>query len=190
MLDLITPGPDRPPLRSVRGDIVRGHFERAPEQQPFGIAPEVVHENATVNVERVVYAHEFQFQPESLGHLEYVLCGGGPTLCLAHRITEPPDFDQILLARIEGRAFGEDELREGIVVEVPERANAMPERLRAGERVAAVARQTGTGVAVAADLQIEAGQELYFEEGELRFPLTNVDFDPTGEEIAAGFGVR
>ena len=190
MLDLISPGADRLPLRSFRGDIVRGHFERPPEQQPFGIAPAVVHENAMVNVERVVYAHEFQFQPESLTQLEYVLFGGGAELFLAHRITEAPDFDQILPARIEGRAFDEEELREGVVVEIPERANAMPERLRAGDRVAAVARRTGTGVAVAADLQIEAGQELYFEEGELRFPLTNVDFDPTGEEIAAGFGVR
>ena len=185
MLDLIAPGPGQPALRSLRGNIVRGHFERG-EDQPLGIAMADIHPGAAVDVVRVVYVHEFEFHPAPLAQLEYVLFGQGQALFLAHRITQPPDFDQILPARIEGHVFTDDELQQGIVVSVPDRANTIPQRLREGDQVGGTARRTGRGGTISADLRIAAGRELFFEEGELRFPLRNEDFAPTDEEVAAG----
>jgi plastocyanin len=184
MLDLIASDPGQPALRSLSGNIVRGHFERG-DDQPFGIEMANVHSNATVDVVRVVYAHEFEFHPAPLAQLEYVLFGQGESLYLAHRITQPPDFDQILPVRIEGHVFTDDELQGGIVISVPDRANTILERLKGGEQVVGIARRTGMGGTIADDLQIVADPELFFEEGELRFPLTPSDFDPTQAEIDA-----
>jgi len=102
-------------------------------------------------------------------------------LFLAHQITQPPDFDQIVAVGVDGRNFTPDELQSGIVVSVPGRENGAATRLRAGDSVDAVA----TGDAdPSATLRIEVLSEPYFEEGEL---LATPTFAPTPLEIEAGF---
>jgi hypothetical protein len=187
MLDLIAPAAGTSPLASFRGAIVRGHFERDADPQPFDIEWHVVQEDVPVDVTRVIYAHEFSFRPAPVAHLEYILFGQGDELFLAHRITQDPDFDQLLPARSDGHAFTDDELQRGIVVVIPQRENRLAERLMDGDRVEANAQDAGTGVHLATGLQIEAGPEFYFEEGELAFPA---EFESTQAEIDAGFGFQ
>lgn len=184
MLDLILPGPSESPVESLTGKIVRGHWEREGQPQPFDITWDVVQEDVPVTVERVVYAHEFSFHPRPLDRLEYVLFGAGDDLFLAHRMVMAPDFDQILPVTIEADILTEERLREGLVIAIPERANTIAERLADGEQVTAEVRHAATGAALAAGMPIEAGQELFFEEGELRIPL---DMAATDEELASGF---
>lgn len=188
MLDLILPAVSAAPVTTLRGTIVRGHWERPKQPQAFGAPFAIVQEDVEVAVEGVVYAHEFAFQAPPLGRLEYVLFGAGDQRFLAHRITKVPDFDQLLEVTIDGDAFSDAQLREGILVAVPERQNALGERLRAGDEVLGQAWLGATGVAVGSDLAMTAGRELFFEEGELRrFPLTNADFETTEAEEEAGF---
>jgi hypothetical protein len=169
MIDLVAPEGGRPLLRSFTGDIVRGHFER-------GGTPLV--RNVPVEVVRVVYFQEFQpgAQPSDL---EYVLFGTPDQAFAAHVITRPPDFDQVLAVRLAGVDLDEASLRRGVRVAVPGRANAIGERLRAGERVAGEVR----GVEAAQTIEVEPLTELYVEEGELGEQFSQ---EPTDEEIAAG----
>jgi hypothetical protein len=186
MLDLIAPVPEDSRLSSFTGTVFRGHFERQDSPQPFDIEPEVLPNDVKVDVTRVVHAHEFSFHPAPLERLEYILFGEGEELFLAHRITRPPDFDQLLPVRIEDHTFAEEELQRGIIVAVPDRANILAERLMDGDTVSGEARAPGTGVLLASGIQLEAGPEFYFEESELHFPAV----DDTQAEIDAGFGFR
>ncbi len=148
MLDLIQPTLSATPVETFPATIVRGHWERQRERQPFGITwAEVVHE-VPVTVERVVYAHEFAFHPQPLERLEYVLFGAGEQLFLAHRVTAAPDFDQLLPVTIARGAFTDEQLQSGIVLTVPDRANALAARLIEGDQVFGEARDAATGVAV------------------------------------------
>ena len=186
MLDLISPVPETDPLSSFTGTIFRGHFEWQDAPQPFDIEPAMLPNDVRVDVARVIYAHEFSFHPEPLDRLEYILFGQADDLFLAHRITKPPDFDQLLPVRIDGHTFADEELQRGIIVAIPDRANTLPERLVDGDTVSGEARSAGTGVLLASGFQIEAGQEFYFEESELHFPAVA----DTEAEFDAGFGFQ
>lgn len=188
MLDVILPDAAESPVTTLQGRIIRGHWERGGQPQPFGAPFGVVAEEVEATVEGVVYAHEFAFQPRPLDRLEYVLFGAGEQRFLAHRITAVPDFDQIVAVTIADDAFSDAQLREGIVVAVPDRQNVLGERLREGDEAQGEAWLAGTGVALASGFALTAGRELFFEEGELRrFPLTNEDFATTEAEEEAGF---
>ena len=187
MLDLISPVPETEPLSSFMGKIVRGHFERRNEPQPFGIEREELPNQVKVDVTRVIYAHEFSFRPTPPAQLEYILFGTGANLFLAHRIITPPDFDQLLPVRLEGQTFPEASLQRGIIVTIPGRANTLAERLMDGQKADGEARDAATGVLLATGFRVSSGREFYFEEGELRYPAA---FDSTPAEIDAGFGFQ
>jgi hypothetical protein len=186
MLDLILPaggGATPPPLT---GKIIRGHWERDTEPQPFGVPFHEVHAAVPVAVEHVIYAHEFAFDPPPQEQLEYILFGAGEERFLAHRITAPPDFDQLLPVTMEPGTFSDEQLQSGIILSIPERANAIADRLMDGDAVTAAARHAGTGVALGTAIPITAGQEIFFEESELQ---ENGFLGHTQIEIDAGFGV-
>lgn len=171
--DLEHPQPRR---LSFNADIFRGHFEKGGE----GIA------HAAVDVTNVVLFRQLDTYgqaPPPLPRLAYFLFGKGQELFLAHVITQPPDFDQILSVKANGPGFNDEELRHGVLLTVPERANSISERIREGERVAAEARLVGAAPRTV-EIQVEAVIEVYFEEGELRVPQT---FKQTEEERSAGF---
>jgi hypothetical protein len=105
-------------------------------------------------------------------------------LFLAHVITQPPDFDQILSVRLLGSRLDEDEMKHAIDVVFPGRANTAKERVRDG--TAATARGHVTGAHQFLDLEIADARELYFEEGELA--TSRGAFEPTPLEVEAGFG--
>jgi hypothetical protein len=158
------------PLTTVQATIFRGHLERGGE--PIrGLDP------VTVNLSHVVHFHKFDPAVQAPSTLEYLAFGRGSELFLAHFISKPPDFDQILSVTVTGKQFTDDELSTAFRISIPDRKNTPAERLKATENVTAV---TPGGD----KLQIEGLTEFYFEEGELRMPAT---FDPTAEEKKAGF---
>ena len=175
-------GEPEAPMRSFPGTLFRGHLERGGE--PLQELAEV-----QVTVRRVVYAQEIgpPAGPARSDTLDYLLFGRGSELFLAHRIAQPPDFDQLLGVDVSGHSFSEEELARGVSVTVLDRPNSPSSRLRAGERVPAQGHVTGADLLL--PLEVEVAAEYYFEEGELRAdPDPGFDpFEPTALETEAGF---
>jgi hypothetical protein len=168
--------PDPPARRSFRARFFRGHLERGGE-----VIPDLG--NVVVRVVDVVYAKRFD-RGGKPNDLTYVLFGRGGEFFLGHRISQPPDFDQILSVQLAGAQPDEDELNAGIEVVLPGRPNTATERLRDGTSV--TARGHVTGAHQFLSLEIADVHELYFEEGELM--TSRGAFEPTELEIEAGFG--
>jgi hypothetical protein len=175
LADLVQPSPQQPRLRAFTGDLFRGHFER----QGVPIASDV-----RVTVSNVVFFRQFDPAAEPLGQLTYVLFGKGSDCFLAHLITRPPDFDQIVSVRIAGPGPTDAELRQGVRVSIAGKANTIEQRLSAGERVSGERQHAGEPAPAPTTIQLDVVAEIYLEEGELRSPP---DFDPTAAERAAGF---
>jgi len=167
--------PRDPKRTALTGTIFRGHLERSGQ---------AIIEAATVEVERIVYFHEFDPNAQPLDQIEYLLFGKAPDLFLAHIITRPPDFDQILGVTLSGDTPAADDLRRGVRIKIPGRANTPATRIKAGERVTAQVQPAEGQAEQSLDLQLAAGTEFYFEEGELRLPMT---MRQTPEEQKAGF---
>jgi hypothetical protein len=161
---------------SFAGTVFRGHLERPGSGVISGL------DEVEVKVSRVIYARELEADGDTPDQLRYVLFGDSEELFLAHEITEPPDFDQIVSVHVDGHRFTSDELLSGIVVSIPERENTAETRLRVDDSVKALAQVAG--VEQPSTLRIRVVSEPYFEEGEL---LAEPTFDPTPLEIEAGF---
>lgn len=175
------------PLRQLSGSIFRGHLEKGGTR---------IFEDVTADV-RPVYFREFAPKARRSKSLEYVLFGAKSELFLAHLITKPPDFDQILPVTISrgDRFFAEpsnEELRGGLVISFPQISNTISRRLKPGLRVGRTPEQDRvipsedgqTLVRAAWSLELLAAKEIYLEEGELLAPP---QFATTAVEKAAGF---
>ncbi|MBD2305538.1 hypothetical protein H6G17_08420 [Chroococcidiopsis sp. FACHB-1243] len=79
--------------KSFKANIYRGQYER-PELNPIGLVS-----NATVNVKRVIYFKRFDPQAKLPSNLEYLLFGDRSEQYVAHVLTKPRDFDQILAVK-------------------------------------------------------------------------------------------
>jgi hypothetical protein len=152
-----------PPLRSFTGNIYRGHFERFPTQRAKDAARIAQHVDVTVN--RVVLFRKFEPNATKPPQLEYLLFGKGTERFLAHVITRPPDFDQVLTVTSIDRTFTDDELARGVPLRFPGTANAPASRI-AGTQPLSVQVATPGGTAPAT-VKLQPGIELYFEQGEL-----------------------
>lgn len=171
-------------LRKFRGNTVfRGHLER--ESVPFigftGDSPPA-RGVFDVNVKRVVHFHQFSKQATKPSRLEYLLFGKGTELFMAHFITRPNDFDQIISVKIDGHSFTDEQLGKGMHVTFADRGNTASGRMKESDKAAG--RFQPPGIA-ARTLPVAVVREFYFEEGELAVPPS---FDPTAEETKAGFG--
>ena len=93
----------------------------------------------------MVFAEEIGRHPGPTGsdELDYILFGSASELFLAHRIAQPPDFDQLLGVTVSGHQFTEEELARGVAVTVLDRPNAPAQRLRAAETTNAQAHVPG-----------------------------------------------
>lgn len=168
--------PDPPARSSFRARFFRGHLERGGE-----VIPELA--NVVVRVTDVLYARRFDRSGKP-DDLTYLLVGRGAERFLVHRISEPPDFDQILAVEFTGSPPDEEAMRVGVEVVLPGRPNTAEQRLRDG--AAATARGHVTGAHQFLTLEITSIRELYFEEGELM--TSRGAFEPTPLEVEAGFG--
>ncbi len=173
--EMVELDPRHPRRHSLTGTVYRGHLER-------GGKPLI--DRAVAQVVNIVYFHQFERNAKPLAQLEYLLFGKAPEFFLAHVITRPPDFDQILSVTVSGDSLTADDLRRGVRVTIPGRANTAHTRIKAGERVTGQAQLAGAQAGQPLELQLEAGTEFYFEEGELRLPMT---MRQTPEERASGF---
>jgi hypothetical protein len=140
------------PEHFVTGTLYRGHFER-------GGDPLLQH--VTVTVDQVVHFRQFDPEADKPVIQHYLLFGRGDERFLAHLITSPPDFDQVVSVQVTGHDFSDDDLRAGPTLFFPRRRNTSRDRLRAGEQVSAE-MQGGSGL-----VRLEIGNEFYFEEDEL-----------------------
>jgi hypothetical protein len=168
--------PDPPSRSSFRARFFRGHLERGGE-----VIPELA--DVVVRVTDVLYARRFDRSGKP-DDLTYLLVGHGAERFLVHRISEPPDFDQILAVELTGSPPDEEAMRVGVEVVLPGRPNTAEQRLRDG--AAATARGHVTGAHQFLTLEITSIREFYFEEGELM--TSRGAFEPTPLEVEAGFG--
>ena len=165
---------DKPARTEFKANLFRGHFERGGRR---------ITEDTTVHVDEVVYFQQFSGATDKPSELEYLLFGKGDEYFLAHWITQPPDFDQVLSVKVSGHDFPDEEILRGVHVSFDGRKNTPHERIKPGEKL--TGRGHVTGAHQFLELEIEALAEIYFEEGELAKRAT---FKPTKEEKAAGFG--
>ena len=171
--ELFTPG-DKPQLGEFTAQVFRDHHENPPKQPITGL------EKTLVKATRVVHGREFKPTAKKPAELEYILFGKGSELFLAHAIFGPPDFDHVLSVKLEGLELKPDALTRDVRVTVRGRQNVVAQRLRAQQRTPASLR-IGEG-AKPQEVQLVAGREFYFEEGELTLDGT---FNPTPEELKA-----
>jgi hypothetical protein len=159
--ELFSDAPGTPPKStSFSGRLVRNHFEQPPAhpQEPVGIANDVV-----VHVIGVVHHHRLDAGAPRPKHLSYLLFGRGEERFLAHFISRPPDFDQLLAVDVSGHEFSDLELSRGVVLSVPDRPDAPKARLAEHQSERCAAHVDGNDVPV--DLVV--GSELYFETADL-----------------------
>lgn len=161
-----------PPRRSFKGKIFRGHFERAGRVEILNAID--------VTVKNVVHFHEFDPKAAKLDKLEYFFFGKGDELFMAHLITSPPDFDQIVSVQLPDHKFTDAQLAKGVRVVFSERENSLLSRIKEGQQAAGEISIGGA----AKKIQVTASREFYFEEGELQAPSV---FETTAEEGSAGF---
>jgi hypothetical protein len=169
--ELAPAGPQRLPSRaSFQATIWRNHFESHPVTHPgqkFMIA-----QDAEVHVENVVYFQELHPQGPGLQDLEYLLFGKGQELFLAHVITQPPDFDQVLSVQVGNHQFSDEDLLQGVRVLFPGRANTISNKIKEGEQLLGKVQVqvVGQDASGSVDLTVGAGIELYFETEDLADP--------------------
>lgn len=151
--------PELDPTNSQRssftGTIFRGHFERDGEP---------INENVTANVTRVVHFRRFDPAAADLSQLEYFLFGHSEELFLAHLITKPPDFDQIVPVVKTTPPFPTEALGQGVPITFPARLNKPANRIRASAQVIGQAKKTDGSLT---QVRIQSKTEMYFETGDL-----------------------
>jgi hypothetical protein len=155
-IDELEPSGERGPERtSFGGTLYRGHFERGGSE----IASDV-----SFDVEQVVHFNRFRADAEGggQGQLRYLCFGESDAAFLVHLITAPPDFDQVLQVRLGSpEDLSQEDLRGGVAVSVPDRANDVEAKLNEGE-TAAVEPEAGSG-----PIELTVVSEYYLETGDL-----------------------
>jgi hypothetical protein len=158
LTDLVSADQQSPPKRNAfTGNIYRGHFEDFHVHEKAGPA---ILRNVVATVTNAVVFRKFDEGAAPLPQLEYLLFGSAEDLYLAHTITRPPDFDQILSVQARDLTMTDGELGRGVPVIFPGRANSENDKLGAGETV--------TGRIGGADVDLTLGAQHYFETDDLQ----------------------
>jgi len=163
-------GPASPLLTEFKASVFRGHLEKGGEVVP-GL------DDIKVRVNRVIHFRKFDPKGSKSADQKYLLFGSAQESFLAHYITKPPDFDQVMSVKVDGHSFTDDELGKGIEVTLPKIPNQASKRVKDGQQVAAL-----TETANAQEFKLRVDKVIYFEEGELLVPPT---FDETRLERTA-----
>jgi hypothetical protein len=155
-------------LSAFSGTIFRDHLEK--RGKPI--------KDAQATVKKILCFREFNTKASRPTRLEYLVFGKGPETFMAHLITKPPDFDQILSVKIPNGVFSDEDLSKGEQIVIP-RKNVASQRLRSKQSV--MGSEKGS---FASPFKLGVLGEDYFEEGELLVPP---EFATTREEKTAGF---
>lgn len=154
---LVLDYPGHGPLRALPASVFRGHFERPPNT--------AIIESATFDISRVVHFREFVAGGQKLEPLSYLLFGRNGEFFMAHLLSAPPDFDQILAVEIENERLSDELLRQGLYVSLPERENDIQGRLRRGDAFSC--RFDPGGEAEPIQITGRVTDDLYCEAGEV-----------------------
>ena len=175
--------PNGEAVKTFRGKgLFRGHLERDPHRVIIGAAGDDPADGSfDVNVKNVVHFHKFDPKAAKPATLEYILFGKGSETFMAHFITKPADFDQIVAVKIPGHSFTDAELGSGMHVVFSGRDNNALKRMREKEKGPGEFQLVGTAPKT---LDIEVTREFYFEETEL---AVNPSFGQNAEERKSGF---
>jgi hypothetical protein len=162
LTDLASP-PDHPTLTSFQGTIFRGHFEDGHfEQKGSPILEDIV-----AHVARVVHFRKFDRHAEPLPQLSYLLWGSSQELLLAHLISRPPDFDQVVGVTVSGTPLSDTTVSSGVAVSVPGRTNVPENKIQEQEKLMVELQPNGAQRTAPTELQLQAGTEFYFETNDL-----------------------
>lgn len=122
----ILPTDSAPPRRdSLQADLYRDHVEK---NNPM---KERIARGLNVHISDIVHARDYDADAQPLENLEYLVFGSGTDTYLAHFITRPPDFDQIIAVSIDG-GLGAQPIVTAARLTVPGRANTIDDRLTEG----------------------------------------------------------
>ena len=151
VLSDILPTGSRPPRQeALQTDLYRDHVEKNnPERERIAKGIEA-------RIRQAVLANSYDPNAAPLSNLEYVVFGDADELYLAHFITRPPDFDQIIRVTVKGE-ITTDALSGGIRLTVPERANTLKDRLKEGDKAVSAIVHGGNG-----DVTVEVKPEVEF----------------------------
>jgi len=89
----ILPDLDSGRKKSFQADLFEGQYERSLTQ------PKMIAKNVTVTVKRVLHFRAFNPSATLSPNLEYLLFGNSKEQYVAHKLTRPNDFDQILAVK-------------------------------------------------------------------------------------------
>jgi hypothetical protein len=168
----LDPRNNGPARTAIKGNLVRGHFER------HGIP---IAEGVTARIHNVVHFNELDIDAQAPDDQELTyLCFGRPgRIYLAHQITAAPNFDQVLAVRFvpgtvtnqAGKPLPEDVATIGFNVTQPvrfSRPDRVESRLLPGSTAKGFFFQTAsTTGAHGFDVDVEVQKEVYLEIGEL-----------------------
>lgn len=158
-IDELDPADGSPARKSLRGALFRGHFERGGSK---------IADDVSFEVEQVVHFERFGADAANTvkGPLRYLCFGQRDAAYLAHLITAPPDFDQILVVELGSLSgVSDDDLRAGVIVAKPDRADDVKARLQEGEAFSGAVQAEDTGTS--GSIELTAAREYYLETGDL-----------------------
>jgi hypothetical protein len=158
--------PQSPLLPGFKAKVFRGHLEKKGGEVVRGL------ENVDVKISRIVHFRKFNPHASQPAELKYLLFGSAQELFLAHYISKPPDFDQVLSVKVDGHSFTDAELGKGLEVTIPGKPNKASERVKEAQEVPGLVQMADKTL----KFNLKADKEVYFEEGELLMPPT---FDDT-----------
>jgi hypothetical protein len=161
----VSDNPESAPLTAFKAKVFRGHLEKSGLVVP-GM------DDVNVKVNRVIHFRMFDPVADKPVELKYLLFGRAQEIFLAHYISKPPDFDQVLSVKVDGHTFTDAELSKGIELTIPGRPNQASARIKEAEPVKG---QTLTADGQTVKFNLNAGKVIYFEEGELLIPPTFED---------------
>jgi hypothetical protein len=147
----ILPADGRSPRRTtLEADLYRNHVEQAKTK------PEVIGSGLEVRIKHVVHARRYDPDARPPSNLEYILFGTGKEPYLAHFITRPPDFDQIIRVTID-HDLPDEQLANGCQLTVPNRANKLDDRLNEGTDPVSAILHTADG-----DIRVKVTPEVEY----------------------------
>ena len=158
VLPALSSANSNPPLSKFKARVFRGHLEKPGKR--------LIIEDADVSIQNVVHFREFDPNAQKLAQLEYILFGKGSELFLAHLITRPPDYDQVISIKVTDHTFTDADLRKGLRVAF-ERPNTISKRLMEKQEAVGEVKSAGES-SQPLKIKVKALVEYYFESGELR----------------------
>ncbi len=161
---LVLDYPGHSPLRALPVSVVRGHFERPPFER--------IIDETSLDITRVVHFREFVAGGEKLEPLSYLLFGRGGELFMAHLLSAPPDFDQILEVELAGGDLPAEAESGGLYLSFSGVANEVADRLRNGDSFGC---RFDSGAPDPPQMELRVAREVYCEVGE----VAQVGFAPS-----------